>query len=479
MLKRIVVIIVGVVLIQQTAYVPPTYAASANIVISEVQSGVTGGATQEFISLYNNTEDEIDITDWCLRNKNDVAIGCFYTDMPHIRVMLPGYSYATLASSSYAQAHTEAYVTHIFESLNQSSGSLVGSNDTLVLVDDMESEVDRMSWTETAPSGMIYQRAFGIEDDNALPLYVDTDTGDDWSVAMRETMPSDQTYYSEIDIVISLPPAIRITELLPNASGADAGREFIELYNYGTETVDLSGAHLWIGVGPVDMALLPDGTLIEPGEYFVVTHSLADYTLMNTTGKVGLASAEGVMIDDSAEYQNPKDDRAWALIGEAWQYTNQPTPGAENLPDKIDEPVASSTESVLKPCASNQYRHPETNRCRLLQPASSAPTPCRADQYRSPETNRCRKIASEPTVTPCKEGQERNPETNRCRSSKVISVVDYSVLGTETEPQPDQWYIIAAIGAGVLGLVIYGAWEWRHEIRQTFLRFWKFVSRRK
>ncbi|HJM04579.1 MAG TPA: lamin tail domain-containing protein [Candidatus Saccharimonadaceae bacterium] len=479
MLKLIVVIIVGVVLIQQIAYVPPTYAASATIVISEVQSGVTGGATQEFISLYNNSASEVDLTDWCLRNKNDVAIGCLYAGMSHIRIFVPSYGHATIASSSYAQAHSELNFAHVFEPLNQSSGSLVGSSDTLVLVDASGDEVDRMSWTETAPSGMIYQRAFGSEGEESPLRYADTDSGDDWQVVERDALPNDTTYYTEIEVVVPRLPTVKITELLPNASGADAGKEFIELQNYGTETVDLSGAQLWVGVGPVDVVSLPDGVLVEPGEYFVVTHGLVDYTLVNTTGKVGLASVDGVMIDVSAEYQSPKDNRAWALIGEVWQYTNQPTPGAENLPDKVVESVARSASSTLKPCASNQYRHPQTNRCRLIQAASSAPAPCRADQYRSPETNRCRKIASEPTITPCREGQERNPDTNRCRNIKAMSVVDYEVLGAETEAQPDQWYVIAAIGLGVLGLAVYGAWEWRHEIRQMLVRVWKFVSRRK
>lgn len=479
MLKRIVVVIVGVVLLQQGAYVPPTYAASAAMVISEVQSGVTGGATQEFISLYNNSTSEVDLSDWCLRNKKDVTVGCFYTGMPHIRILVPSYGHATIASSTYAQTHPDLYFSHVFEPLNQSSGSLVGSNDTLVLVDAAGDEIDRMNWTETAPSGMIYQRAFSGEDEASPLLYIDTDSSDDWRAVERDALPSDTTYYIEIEVIVPPLPTVRITELLPNASGADAGKEFIELQNYGTEAVDLSGAQLWVGLGPVDVLLLPDGVFIEPGEYFVVTHDLVDYTLVNTTGKVGLASVDGVMIDVSEEYQNPKDDKAWALIGEAWQYTNQPTPGSENLPDKVVEPVARSASSTLKPCASNQYRHPQTNRCRLIQAASSAPAPCRADQYRSPETNRCRKIASEPIITPCREGQERNPDTNRCRNIKAMSVVDYEVLGAETEAQPDQWYVIAAIGLGVLGLAVYGAWEWRHEIKQVLVRVWKFVSRRK
>ena len=90
---------------------------------------------------------------------------------------------------------------------------------------------------------------------------------------------------------------------------------------------------------------------------------------------------------------------------------------------------------MLKPCRDDQYRNPETNRCKSIASASSTLKPCAADQYRNPETNRCKKISSSSSsLKPCRSDQERNPETNRCK--KVIK--DTAVAGAVDEvPQDD------------------------------------------
>ena len=60
-------------------------AVSNNVVIYQVQAGgaantdgfLTAPATREFISIYNNSDQEVDITDWCLLNKSDKPTVCF------------------------------------------------------------------------------------------------------------------------------------------------------------------------------------------------------------------------------------------------------------------------------------------------------------------------------------------------------------------------------------------------------------------
>ncbi len=60
--------------------------------------------------------------------------------------------------------------------------------------------------------------------------------------------------------------------------------------------------------------------------------------------------------------------------------------------------------------------------------------PCpQENQERNPETNRCRSTETK-TLTPCLEGQERNPETNRCRS--INSGPNYVPCGPNQERNP-------------------------------------------
>lgn len=512
MLKRIFGVIVGVVLVQNSVLVPPTSAASATMLIVQVQAGVSGGATQEFITLYNNSLVEADISDWCLRQKTDVAFACFYSGSASELTIVPPHSYAVIASSSFAATLPDHSFSIVYEPLSQSSGSLVGSNDRVVLVNATGEEIDRVSWTTSTPTGNMLQRSTYPQPFEPLaPIpYLDTDSSTDWAIqpyahppydqtesrwleidycpnieGLQDVMPADMLY-SEVGECIPMPvvsmPMVIITELLPNVSGADDGQEYIELFSYGDEPADLSQVRLVVGVGMQKSFTFPADTVIPPHSYAIFRADQIAFTLANSEGQVALQFDDGTLLDQTPAYSDAKDDMAWAYINGFWSYTNQPTPASENRPSQesvvvVEEKV--ETAVIQKPCASNQYRHPETNRCRLIQTSTVSRAACRPDQYRSPQTNRCRTIAATTQPIPCKEGQERNPETNRCRNSKVIPATDYAVLGAETDSQPDQWYIVAAIGIGLLLALIYAVWEWRTELRRLVGRLTRFVHRSK
>ena len=122
------------------------------------------------------------------------------------------------------------------------------------------------------------------------------------------------------------------------------------------------------------------------------------------------------------------------------------------------------------PCPEGQERNPETNRCRKIKTEEdTALKPCPEGQERNPETNRCRKIKTEEdtALKPCPEGQERNPETNRCR--KIVQMMTAKYKPTEEELATEDKTLIVTlliVGTGILG---FGFWEWRHEIKLWFL----------
>ena len=284
---------------------------------------------------------------------------------------------------------------------------------------------------------------------------------------------------------------LKITELLPNPIGSDVGGEFIEIFNPNANDVSLSNYVLNVG-SSVSNYVFPTGSIIGVGKYISFSNDDIKFTLVNTTGKIDLMSADGQVIDETPAYINPNDGMAWALINEVWQYTDQPTPGGANIASTVKLISDPMSVSRLEPCAANQYRSLETNRCRLISTSNSTLAPCKDGQYRNEETNRCRSIASNVTaLAPCKTGQERNPDTNRCRS--VAAVLGASNLapckaGQERNPDtnrcrnvagamlkadyaPEQtsqssgnsimWWSLAAVGSVA---IVYGLWEWRQEI---------------
>lgn len=109
----------------------------------------------------------------------------------------------------------------------------------------------------------------------------------------------------------------------------------------------------------------------------------------------------------------------------------RPAPAPRTKPKKAKTTKSKTTKAKpkkagskdRKPCKSNQYRNPETGRCKKKESRK----PCKEGEYRHPETGRCRKIrrptSSRPPreksprtgLKPCKEGYARNMETRRCR----------------------------------------------------------------
>jgi hypothetical protein len=179
-------------------------------------------------------------------------------------------------------------------------------------------------------------------------------------------------------------------------------------------------------------------------------------------------------------------------------FTNQPTPGLPNLLplDSADAPVVTVVTG-LKACAVNQYRSPDTNRCRVVASSPSlaackdgqyrseetnrcrsiatdaaAVKTCSDDQVRNPDTGRCKKIATVDEIKDCGEGRERNPATNRCRN--VVATASSNLTGGVRLASASAASVLGWWAAGIVAFVAcgYAALEWRGEIGQWVRERW-------
>lgn len=613
----------------------PLYATSHNLVISQAQTkSLNGGlASEELVEIYNNSDVDVNITDWCVKYGSAGSVTpsktlvCFkHTDpVTGNYVFLPARSYLVLVSNTFKDRYPNFGYDFTF------SGGMVDSERWLSIFDNSNNIVDKVQWGdfasetadelstaetktaalpaelqllqrktladgglqdtdnnfddfESAPARPLYNHGpiYEIEDlclnidgiqlaipygytvdslricisppvdlcinldgtqsvmpsgymiDNngycqrdiclnidglqlILPDDMELDVGGDCVVHdecsnlsyIQSDIPDGFGRSGDNDCVLGLLP-LQITELLPNAVGGDIGNEFIEIYNPNDSDVSLSYYLLYIGSDYTHFYSFPVGSHIGPGQYIAFTNDDIKFTLVNTTSSVWLRSIDSAVIVDTPIYYKPDDGMSWALIDGVWQYTNQVTPNAANLPSLIKTVAVvsaqTSSESDLKPCAANQYRSPETNRCRLIPITDSILTPCRDGQYRSEETNRCRNIASDVAgLTQCAEGQERNPETNRCRSVAILGTSELAPCKEGQERNPDTnrcrnvvsdmpqadfapkqasqtennyvlWWSIAGVG---LVAIIYGIWEWRQEIGRLVHKLGGLFGRRK
>ena len=502
---------------------PSASAVSNSVVISQIQTGGSGSgaAGQEFIELYNNTDNDINVTDWCVTyssaNDNSASIvGCFAAPDTSTTLWVKPGGYTTLTSPDFEIVSSEnGDITFSY------AGGISGIAGHVRLFDVAKNEIDKVAWGVTtldpetaassAPAG---GKALQRKTANPTGLQDTDNNSDDFTVIAPQLhttglfevisiidlcpnidgsqvdIPTGHIQNSQGNCVLNLLP-LQVTELLPNAIGTDTGQEYIELHNPTDRTADLSLYKLYTGLNNEKSYQFPAGSFIAPGGYAVFRDSDLHFTLVNTSGRVALMGADGSAVTQTDAYANPSDGQSWALINGMWQYTNRPTPGGSNILS-VQEEESDNESSVLASCPAGKYRHPLTNRCRNIETdaalatcepdqyrnpdtgrcrkvVTTAVAPCKDGQYRSEETNRCRNISTASAdLTPCKEGQERSPDTNRCRKIQAASVpaADYAVQSVKDGAKSFVgWW---ALGGVALLAVGYAGWEWRREVR-TFI----------
>lgn len=516
MLKKICRLFLGLVVCAGSACVTPTHASSASpVLLTIIQAAGQGGAKEELVSFYNTSTVDQDITGWCLQNKASIKFACLGNTSDTIRLMLPSYSGAVIASSEYVATSgvDPLQFTAVYSVTNQSSGSLVGSADTVTLLSASGAAVDSYSWSTSTATGKVWMRS---QAGAGQASYASTGLPSDWQSTPLLFIPASEVFEVTIEAPVEPDPVEPnddesqnvpdpeledagfhpyISEVLPNPAGSDTGQEFIELYN-PNQSKDIALDRYVLRVGPTleKSYAFPVGAILPALSYKAFTSTEINFTLVNTTSSLQLQHA-GSATGEVVTYMSPADGSAWAFVDSGWLYVATPTPGSKNalpgdeagLSQSGNDTGGESTDvpkvivGTLKPCAPNQYRNLETNRCRLLQSASSAaPTPCKQGQVRNADTGRCRNITSESSSpSPCKDGQERNLETNRCRNTVKMTNANHAVMGASVQSANTGLSIYAWLAiAGVIALIVgYGVWEWRAEaktllrwLRQKFLR---------
>lgn len=296
--------------------------------------------------------------------------------------------------------------------------------------------------------------------------------------------------------------------------------DYIKFYNPTNQAIDLSQLRLrngYVGQAISSSNTMQLGGFILPGEYHAI-----QVNITNSGGWVWLEDQYGMTMYETTLVEYPdarsttKKSLSWAQNDDGiWGWAT-PQPGGPNELLAPEEIIAKETGQT--PCREDQYRNPETgrckkyevdpmpvscnpdqernpdtNRCRKIATASSLAS-CDADEYRNPDTNRCRKLSTDAaTLTPCKEGQYRSPETNRCRSlSTASSDLKPCEAGQERNPATNRcrkivsgdggagfavvdestssdqvvsWLALGGLGLASLG---YAGWEWRRELFGVF-----------
>lgn len=419
---------------------------SPSVLIVEIQTGSNVSASEEFIELFNVSDEVVDLSNWRLEYYS-AGVSAFSSPTRTIALsgMLGKYSRYLLASNDYLP--DTAHV-HFSATLAKSGGHL-----RLVRASAQSAEVethDVIGWgTATLPEAKAAQappEGNSLErrsDENGA--YLDTnDNSQDFILNATpspqadellpppeepseepatppETTETEETPATEESTDENTPQTaitLVITELLPNPAppGSDSNDEYVELYNPNDEPVVLAGYQLQTG-STYSYSYVFDDVTIPARGYLAVMSSETNLVLANTKGQARLLGPNGEVISTTEPYENANDGEAWALVGETWQWTLQPTPAAENV---LKAPVVSTTKAAAKKASAKKTAAKKTA-TKAAKTTGSAPS--RSD-YEEPES-----------------------------ASQVA---------------PIHPLVLAAIGG--LG-VVYAAYEYRHDVANAFHKF--------
>ena len=126
--------------------------------------------------------------------------------------------------------------------------------------------------------------------------------------------------------------ALVLNEIFPAPKTVFSG-EWVELFNTGNSSVDLGGWALddLVGAGS-EPFVIPNGTLIPAGSFFVFYNSTTNIALNNDGDTVRLLDPTGNEVD-SYRYDSSSYDASFGRFpdgGPSWRIFDAPTPGASN-----------------------------------------------------------------------------------------------------------------------------------------------------
>jgi len=272
---------------------------NSDLLITEFVSDPDDGKN-EWIEIYNNTNNSLNLNNCYIEEGSETK-------------------------SSFAQ---ENICASCYIILDKPRGNLNNTGDIIKLFcsDILINQVAYGEWKDyqnNAPMandpGSVYRKNLSTSIKNYSELFATTDI----PTPGFENKNTDHEKNSMVNKSLTL----LITEILPNPEGADEDDEFIELFNFGEDSVSLKNLKLKDAGGN---KFIFDKQSIPAKKYFVIYRSETNIALNNSGDTINLIDGENIV--DSLSYKQAKSGESLALniSQEEWQWTKDFSPGKEN-----------------------------------------------------------------------------------------------------------------------------------------------------
>lgn len=322
------------------------------LAITEVMANPLDEDTGEFIEIYNRGIDPVDV-EGLLITDGDATDRI--TGFGGGTTVIPAGGYGVILDAEYAGEYAIPSAAILLTTTDTTIGSGLAIDDPIRLLESNGVEViDTFRFPFNPGNGISAERI----DVRAF------DSASNWtaSTCASGSSPGEDNCAAS---PTGLPKRVRITEVLSNQTGTEAGGagEYVELFNAGDLTVDLAG--MYLEIGPVGGTVARDrlvahaggSTVLVPGAYAVVIDPDYDdrftfpagtvvVTISDTNfGSAGIATTHGVTLYDA--------DGITAL--DAFRHPSDPGDGVSLY--RISLVVADSAANwAATPCGSTPGR---------------------------------------------------------------------------------------------------------------------------
>ena len=291
-------------------------AASSTIVVSEVLYDAAGAEPdEEWIEIYNLSASPIDLSDYKVGDEETQGGGEGMAQFPAGTTIDAG---GVIVIANKATAFSAVYgFNPDFELVDSDPDvpdmipytawasrdvQLAGSSDKVLILDSSDSMVDAVSWGSSTfafdPPAPDVAAGHSLE---RVPANEDTDTADDFV---------DQDTPAPGQVQVSQGPQIVINEIMIDPAAVDDSvGEWFELYNAGSEAIDIQG---WSILSGEEEHLITESLVIPVGGYVVLGNNGdsdtnggltvdyvygSDITLDNTADTLSLKYGDGYTAD--------------------------------------------------------------------------------------------------------------------------------------------------------------------------------------
>jgi hypothetical protein len=363
MMRKLLTITLSILGLLALLFAKPSSAnITNNLIISQIKVTTSG----QFVTLYNNTDQAINMSSVKLEYFNNHDAGQSTSGkVVALSGSLPASGYFIVNDDTQPICY-QAVVQSGSLSFSSTSGQvrvINFNNSPIGLVED------QVGWiNKNAPTGVqlmpVAPAFLQRQSNNGAPI-----AGGTWQSVQPKTddpcalvsfvTPNTPvpTHTSQLLLTSAPPPATivslvmsssssskmaasniglmapQLTELLPNPASpqSDSEDEFVELYNPNDKTFDLTGFKLQTGNTSKRTYSFPAGTTIAPKTFAAYPSANISVSLTNTGGQVWLLDPDENVISQTDVYTKAEDGYAWALANGKWYWTTTPTASGANV----------------------------------------------------------------------------------------------------------------------------------------------------